>query len=1114
MKRMLINATQPEELRVALVDGQSLYDLDIETPSRERKKANVYKGKITRVEPSLEAAFVQYGAERHGFLPFKEIARSYFQGGDDADPGKVSIQDVIKEGQEVVVQVEKEERGNKGAALTTFVSLAGRYLVLMPNNPRAGGVSRRIEGADRTEIRDALRELEVPEGMGLIVRTAGVGRTVEELQWDLDYLLNLWKAIQKAAHERSAPFLIYQESNVIIRALRDYLRSDIGEVLIDDEEVYGQAREFMQQVMPQNLSRLKRYDDEVPLFTRYQIESQIESAFQREVRLPSGGAIVIDHTEALISIDINSSRATKGADIEETAFNTNLEAADEIARQLRLRDLGGLIVIDFIDMGPNRNQREVENRLREAVKQDRARVQVSRISRFGLLEMSRQRLRSSLGESSQEICSRCGGQGTIRSVESLALSILRIVEEEAMKDKTGKVLAQLPVDVGTFLLNEKRSAISEIEQRNSVDIILIPNRNLETPHYEVHRIRSDDSSHDDASYQLASSDEGQSEAERLMTSERPKAEQPAVKSVRPSKPAPASRPAASRSEGEAEDKTVSEPAQTRNEAQRPAAALPAEPARALGGFFGWLRKIVVGDGEDESARRQAMATPAEDGSRKEDRSRKEEQPKAAPAASGKSGSGSKGNAQAAQEARSGGGEGKGKAGGRGGQRDERSGKGRKDGESRKDDGGGDRRRGGDDESAPRKRNGNGGRKPASADERGRSAGAETNETKVADETKTAEAAEAGKSESGGETARSDDGRGGSQRSSGRSRRGRRGGRRRRRSSRPGQEGNGSETAEAGTDGDADTDTAAAPSPQSGKDAGSGKPSKQPAGGESGQESAVAADGDDKPVKETAAKAARDKDGTRSGKDRKSDRSGADEPEKSGEGRKGGKRRDEAANDPRRWSGRPRIPADGGQPRGAGTDTTGSDRTGTAASAATDGAAAGAPVQDTAAGTEPAVPEKPQRAAEDAGTSGDTAGEASGDRPAPDAAAPAAGTRAASPAAGDTVEEKAPAGQPEAPSVSDAPETAAGAADREPESGASTAASTGSGVGGEDEAHDTSSTKATGNPEAEEPAASDGDDDHRRHESGSPATEESSDESDPGSDSDGGPVHHGSGSSVT
>jgi len=511
MKRMLVNATQPEELRVALVDGQSLYDLDIETPARERKKANIYKGRITRVEPSLEAAFVQYGAERHGFLPFKEIAREYFSG--DIDPAKASIADVIKEGLEVVVQVEKEERGNKGAALTTFISLAGRYLVLMPNNPRAGGVSRRIEGPERNEIRDALKELDVPEGMGLIVRTAGVGRNAEELQWDLDYLRNLWSAVQKAAETRSAPFLIYQESNVIIRALRDYLRSDIGEILIDDRDVYERAREFVQQVMPHNLQKLKFYDDKVPLFSRYQIESQIESAFQREVRLPSGGVIVIDHTEALISIDINSARATKGADIEETALKTNVEAAEEIARQLRLRDLGGLIVIDFIDMGPNRNQREVENRLREAVKQDRARVQVGRISRFGLLEMSRQRLRSSLGESSLELCSRCSGQGTVRSVESLALSVLRIIEEEAMKDKTGKVVAQLPVDVATFLLNEKRGILDTIETRNGIDVILIPNRNLETPHYELQRVRTDEETETETSYQMAGEDGQPSRAE-------------------------------------------------------------------------------------------------------------------------------------------------------------------------------------------------------------------------------------------------------------------------------------------------------------------------------------------------------------------------------------------------------------------------------------------------------------------------------------------------------------------------------------------------------------------------------------------------------------------------
>ena len=583
MKRMLVNATQPEELRVALVDGQILYDLDIETPARERKKSNIYKGRITRVEPSLEAAFVQYGAERHGFLPFKEISREYFSGSDDTDPAKVSIADVIKEGQEVVVQVEKEERGNKGAALTTFISLAGRYLVLMPNNPRAGGVSRRIEGDDRSEIRDALKEIEVPEGMGLIVRTAGVGRNAEELQWDLDYLLNLWSAVKKAGETQAAPFLIYQESNVIIRALRDYLRADIGEILIDDREVYERAREFVQQVMPHNLQKLKFYDDRVPLFSRYQIESQIESAFQREVRLPSGGLIVIDHTEALISIDINSARATKGADIEETALKTNVEAAEEIARQLRLRDLGGLIVIDFIDMGPNRNQRDVENRLRDAVKQDRARVQVGRISRFGLLEMSRQRLRSSLGESSLEVCSRCSGQGTVRSVESLALSVLRIIEEEAMKDKTGKVLAQLPVDVATFLLNEKRTILGALEARNGIEVILIPNRRLETPHYELQRLRTDEEEPADTSYRMAGEDVAPSKAEELLTAERPKAEEPLVKGVSPATPAP-SRKAAEPTTN------ISEPVKT---AAQSSPSATTESAQALASWVGSSALLLV-----------------------------------------------------------------------------------------------------------------------------------------------------------------------------------------------------------------------------------------------------------------------------------------------------------------------------------------------------------------------------------------------------------------------------------------------------------------------------------------------------------------------------------------
>ncbi|MEW8222972.1 MAG: ribonuclease E, partial [Candidatus Thiodiazotropha taylori] len=470
MKRMLINATQPEELRVAIVDGQKLFNLDIEIPGREQKKANIYKGRITRVEPSLEAAFVDYGAERHGFLPLKEISRSYFTNKARESSGRVNIQEALKEGQEVIVQVEKEERGNKGAALTTFISLAGRYLVLMPNNPRAGGVSRRIEGQDRTELREAMSELTIPEDMGLIVRTAGVGKNSEELQWDLDYLIQLWNAIEHSA-EKPAPFLIYQESNVIIRSIRDYLRADIGEIVIDDRDVYSQAERFINQVMPQYSKKLRHYDDEVPLFSRYQIESQIESAFQREVSLPSGGAIVIDHTEALTSIDINSARATKGADIEETALNTNLEAADEIARQLRLRDLGGLFVIDFIDMTPSRNQREVENRLKDALKQDRARVQIGRISRFGLLEMSRQRLRPSLGEASELVCPRCKGHGTIRGVESLSLSVLRIIEEEAMKENTGRIMAQLPVDMATFLLNEKRQMIHDIEKRQSIEVV-------------------------------------------------------------------------------------------------------------------------------------------------------------------------------------------------------------------------------------------------------------------------------------------------------------------------------------------------------------------------------------------------------------------------------------------------------------------------------------------------------------------------------------------------------------------------------------------------------------------------------------------------------------------
>ncbi len=500
MKRMLINATQEEELRVALVDGQQLYDLDIESPGHEQKKANIYKGKITRVEPSLEAAFVDYGAERHGFLPLKEIARNYFPSGYSYQ-GRPNIKEVVREGQEVIVQIDKEERGTKGAALTTFISLAGSYLVLMPNNPRAGGISRRIEGDERTELKEALSGLTVPDGMGLIVRTAGVGKSPEELEWDLNVLLNHWDSIHKASQSRSAPVLIHQESNVIVRAIRDYLRRDVGEILIDNPVIFERAKAHIELVRPDFLNRVKLYKGEVALFNHFQIESQIESAFQREVRLPSGGSIVIDPTEALTSIDINSSRATKGGDIEETALQTNLEAADEIARQLRLRDLGGLIVIDFIDMTPVRHQREVENRLREAVHQDRARIQLGRISRFGLLEMSRQRLRPSLNESSSHICPRCQGQGVIRDNESLALSILRLIEEEAMKDNTEQVHGQVPVDVAAYLLNEKRAAIASLEQRNDVRVYIIPNQHLETPHYEVTRIRQNEIP-EAASYEL------------------------------------------------------------------------------------------------------------------------------------------------------------------------------------------------------------------------------------------------------------------------------------------------------------------------------------------------------------------------------------------------------------------------------------------------------------------------------------------------------------------------------------------------------------------------------------------------------------------------------------
>ncbi|WP_019556668.1 ribonuclease E [Thiomicrorhabdus arctica] len=501
MKRMLINATQSEETRIALVSGQTLYDLDVETPRHQKKKANIYKGKITRIEPSLEAAFIDYGSERHGFLPFKEVAEEYFPK-NKPESGRFSIKDVLKEGQEIIVQVQKEERGNKGAALTTQITLAGPYVVMMPNNPKAGGISRRIEGDDRTDIRDTLRDLNTPEGMGLIIRTAGVDKNTEELQWGVNYLVQLWEAVKKASTEQTAPFLIHQESDIVILAIRDYLRQDIGEIIIDNMEVFHRAREFIQHVMPEQVYKVKPYQDTIPLFTRFQIESQIESAYQREVSLPSGGSIVIDITEALTAIDINSSRSTKGTDIEDTAFTTNMEAACEIARQLRLRDLGGLVVIDFIDMHSNKHQRDVENKIREAVKSDRARVQIGKISRFGLLEMSRQRLRPSIEESTQIVCPRCHGVGVIRGVESLGLSILRLLEEESMKENTRRVTVQLPVDVATFLLNEKRPQLIMIEDRHNLHILIVPNEHLETPQYIIERTRTGEDVSNNASYEI------------------------------------------------------------------------------------------------------------------------------------------------------------------------------------------------------------------------------------------------------------------------------------------------------------------------------------------------------------------------------------------------------------------------------------------------------------------------------------------------------------------------------------------------------------------------------------------------------------------------------------
>ena len=568
MKRMLINATQSEELRVALVDGQRLYDLDIEPTTREQKKANIYKGKITRIEPSLEAAFVDFGAERHGFLPLKEISREYFKA---STSGRPNIKDVIEEGQEVIVQVDKEERGNKGAALTTMISLAGRYLVLMPNNARAGGISRRIEGDERNQIRDAMRDVTVPNNMGVIVRTAGIGRAAEDLQWDLDYLCLLWDSIKGASETRKAPCLLLQESNVVIRAIRDYLRQDIGEVLIDDKTVYEEALSFVQHVMPQYENKIKLYEDSTPLFSRYQIEAQIETAFQREVKLPSGGSIVIDTTEALISIDINSSRATKGSDIEDTAVSTNLEAADEIARQLRLRDIGGLIVIDFIDMMSNKNQRDVENRVKDALEIDRARVQVGRISRFGLLEMSRQRLRPSLGETSGHVCPRCVGTGFIRDMRSLSLSLLRLIEEEASKDNTAQVRALVPLEVSTFLTNEKRQEIMAIEQRHETQLLIIPNPNFHTPHFEVSRVRTGDNQVDQVSFEINYEQELATEQSTAV-----KKEAAAVQAVSSAR-APAPKPAAPVKEPGLFSKMVSAVSSLFEGEQKPAKKTKAKP---------------------------------------------------------------------------------------------------------------------------------------------------------------------------------------------------------------------------------------------------------------------------------------------------------------------------------------------------------------------------------------------------------------------------------------------------------------------------------------------------------------------------------------------------------
>ncbi|MEX3613195.1 MAG: Rne/Rng family ribonuclease, partial [Burkholderia gladioli] len=619
MKRMLFNATQQEELRVAIVDGQKLIDIDIETAGREQRKGNIYKGVVTRIEPSLDACFVNYGEDRHGFLPFKEVARQYFR--DGVDMRSARIQDALREGQELIVQVEKEERGNKGAALTTFISLAGRYLVLMPNNPRGGGVSRRIEGDERQELRETMAQLEIPEGMSMIARTAGIGRSAEELQWDLNYLLQLWHAIEAASKSghNGQPMLIYLESSLVIRAIRDYFQPDIGEILIDTTEIYDQARAFMDIVMPDNVGKVKRYHDDVPLFSRFQIEHQIETAYSRTVPLPSGGAIVIDHTEALVAIDVNSARATKGADIEETATRTNLEAADEVARQLRLRDLGGLVVIDFIDMESAKSQREVEQRLKDALKHDRARVQMGKISRFGLMELSRQRLRPALSEGSHVTCPRCNGTGHIRDTESSALQVLRIIQEEAMKENTAAIHCQVPVEVTAFLLNEKRQEINKIESRFKVGIVLIPDKHLDTPHYKLERLRHDDARLDDprASWKMAEEAARELESEtgysKRAADAKPKQEA-AVKGITPASPAPSAAP-------------------QREVAPAPAAApAPVAAAPAAGGLFGWLKRVFGGAAavpapapdpvkEAASTARPARGEKSERGERGGDRNR-------------------------------------------------------------------------------------------------------------------------------------------------------------------------------------------------------------------------------------------------------------------------------------------------------------------------------------------------------------------------------------------------------------------------------------------------------------------------------------------------------------